>query len=236
MVKGDLTVVDGAASGSWIRSRLDAKVGTVTESVPRGYSAYARILHPASDIEGRLVRWETAAEAMGRIAHREMQWHTLIGSNDRTGAPSLGEMDLDELRVLCEILATQTLDPDNCFFGFCDIWAWVDERFPPKQRRQRKLELPMGRNYVVLHGPLATSGGMGDEEVRRSPSLIWPGDHSWFVASEVDFDSTLVGGNAKAIEAIVCSPKLEAWQMEPTDSLAADADKVNGRPSKGDAV
>jgi hypothetical protein len=235
MVKSGLTLVDGVASGSWIRPRLDAKVGTVTDAVPEGYEAYARILHPASDNEGGLVRWATVAERRGRVAHREMQWHALIGSNDRTGAPSLGEMDLDELGALCEILMAQMLDPDNCFFGFCDIWAWVDEQFPPEHRRRRMLELPLGRNYVVLHGPLSMAGRLDDGGLRRSPGLIWPGDHSWFGASEVDFDSTLVGGNSKLIKAIVCSPRLEAWQMRPADSLAADADKVNGIPSGGDA-
>lgn len=55
---------------------------------------------------------------------------------------------------------------------------------------------------------------------RHAPNLIWPADRSWLVASEVDFDSTLVGGNAELIDTIVESPKLEAWQVEPTDSLA----------------
>lgn len=64
-------------------------------------------------------------------------------------------------------------------------------------------------------------------EGRDAPNLIWPADHSWLVASEVDFDSTLVGGSAELIQAIVDSPKLEAWRVDPTDSLAADADKVN---------
>jgi hypothetical protein len=63
------------------------------------------------------------------------------------------------------------------------------------------------------------------------PNLIWPADHSWFVASEVDFDSTLVGGSAELVETIVQCPALEAWQVEPTDSLAIDADKINGAPA-----
>jgi hypothetical protein len=62
---------------------------------------------------------------------------------------------------------------------------------------------------------------------REAPNLIWPADESWFVASEVDFDSTLVGGSVMLIEAIVESPELEAWQVGPSNSLAADADKVN---------
>jgi hypothetical protein len=66
-------------------------------------------------------------------------------------------------------------------------------------------------------------------KMRDAPNLIWPADHTWFMASEVDFDSTLVGGSAELIQAIVDSPKLEAWQVKPTDSLAADADKINSR-------
>ena len=62
---------------------------------------------------------------------------------------------------------------------------------------------------------------------RDAPNLIWPADDSWFVVSEIDFDSTLVGGSSMLINAIVESPKLEAWQVEPVDSLADDADKVN---------
>jgi hypothetical protein len=47
------------------------------------------------------------------------------------------------------------------------------------------------------------------------------------VASEVDFDSTLIGGSSELIQAVIDSPELEAWRVEPTDSLAADADKIN---------
>jgi hypothetical protein len=79
----------------------------------------------------------------------------------------------------------------------------------------------------VEESPENRSGSVEPCESRDAPNLIWPADHSWLVASEVDFDSTLVGGSAELIQAIVDSPKLEAWRVEPTDSLAADADKVN---------
>ena len=113
----------------------------------------------------------------------------------------------------------------------------------------------MGRDYIVLTGPLsAIDQIIKDHSIpspsrsfsfahkgegppprpdpsfllrREAPNLIWPEDTSWLVASEVDFDSTLVGGSKELIEAIVESPELEAWRLEPTDSLAADADKIN---------
>jgi hypothetical protein len=63
--------------------------------------------------------------------------------------------------------------------------------------------------------------------VREAPNLLWPADHAWFMASEVDFDSTLVGGSAQLIQAIIGSPALEALAIEPAASLTWSADKIN---------
>lgn len=166
--------------------------------------------------------------------------------------PPIGGMDLDTLDALCEVLAGHTADFTHCFFGLCTIHSWL-ESFSAGEISS-VLELPWGRNHIVLSGPLSAidqivydwSNSMGmsfavkgskglppkqdPAEFRRreAPNLIWPADHSWFVASEVDFDSTLVGGSTVLIDAILESPKLEAWEVDPADSLAADGDKING--------
>lgn len=237
----DLKVWDGAAAGAWIKPRLGGKFGAVTLQVPKGYEAYARIFHPASDPNGNPVRWAEVAKAAGTVAHREMQWHAILGlsepgeshGSDEDGAaggpvwagndPSTGGMDIDGLGALCEILVAHTTDPSHCYFGLCTIESWQDS-FSADELKPL-LKLPMERDHVVLAGPLSAV----DQITRGRPDLIWPADHTWFVVSEVDFDSTLVGGSAELIKAIVDSPELEAWQVEPTDSLAVDADKVNRR-------
>jgi len=121
-------------------------------------------------------------------------------------------------------------------------------------RDHRLLKLPWGRDYIVLAGPLSAvdqilderGGGISlvayeegseppsEDELaelqkpwRAAPHLIWPADRTWLVVSDVDFDSTLVGGSSELVEAMVRSPNLEAWQVEPTTSLAEGADKVN---------
>ncbi|MGC1852417.1 MAG: hypothetical protein WA687_08265 [Solirubrobacterales bacterium] len=58
-----------------------------------------------------------------------------------------------------------------------------------------------------------------------SPNLMWPADCAWFLASDIDIDSTLVGGSAKLIEAIIEADEIEAWPVGRHDSLAADADQ-----------
>jgi hypothetical protein len=228
-----LTAVDGARAGAWIKPRLKGEFGVVTLQVPEGFEAYARIFHPAADSECEQIRWADAAKTHGKVAHREMQWHALVSSTDAVRDPQLGAMDLDELEGLCEILVDHTSKPGNCFFGLCEIWSWVDEVLSGMEGkrgrlcRPRRLKLPLERNYVVIQGPLAAISQISHGPYRYAPSLIWPADHMWLVASEVDFDSTLVGGSAELIEEIVNSPELEAWRVKPTDSLTADGDKIN---------
>lgn len=271
VISHDLTITDGAKAGGWIRPRLGGEFGAVSLQVPKGFEAYARIFHPASDPEGHPVSWAEVAKACGTIPHREMQWHAILGLADAEGRggprslddpngakwegsdPSTGAMDIETLDALCEILIVHTVDPAHCFFGLCTIQDWEDSF--SADELQPLLTLPDGRDHIVLAAPLSavnqiaydwsksTSTGMTSisgkaekplltpdpsEYLRReAPNLIWPADESWFVASEVDFDSTLVGGTDKLIEAIVESSKLEAWQVEPSNSLAINADKIN---------
>jgi hypothetical protein len=266
----DLKVTDGAAAGGWIKPRLGGEYGAVTLQVPKGYDAYARVFHPAFDPEGSPVSWAEVAKATGTTAHREMQWHAILGVSDTDGLrgfhepgtlsrltwagfdPPTGRMDLKTLDALCEILAEHTADPAHCFFGLCTITGWEDSFSKAELHGQRLLKLPLGRDQIVLTAPLSAVDqivrdrsanmtftfykGEGPRpkldpswlRSREAPNLIWPPDHSWLVVSEVDFDSTLVGGSTTLIEAIVDSSALEAWAVKPDDSLTEDADKING--------
>ena len=267
----NLRITDGSVAGAWILPRLSEEFAAVTFFVPKGYEAYARIFHPALDLNGNRARWSEVAAAFGKIAHREMQWHALLGLSDpaklggsygRESAigsrwagqdPSTGEMDRSELDVLCKILAAHTGDPGDCYFGLSTLQNWLGS-FASSELTP-VLKHPWSRDYVVLAGhisavdqlirdwaPPTQSGGIFaarlrdeafpdpsrlDWKRREAPNLIWPADRAWLVASDVDLDSTLVGGSAHLIKAIVESSELEAWEVEPSDSLAADADKIN---------
>jgi hypothetical protein len=105
-------------------------------------------------------------------------------------------------------------------FGLSTIHAEVDEDLATKPL----LNLPH-RDFVVYAGGLdMLEEGAG---LPVAPSLIWPTDQAWFVVSEYDFDSTLVGGSESLIRAIDDSPVLETWIVLPSDSLAEDADHHN---------
>ena len=266
MLGDDLRAVDGAEVGAWIEPALTGERGAVTNFVPKVFEAYARVLHPATDQNGEAVAWAEVARRLGRIAHPGMQWHQIVGTSDTFGQegsdwpgniPWLGEMEPADLDRLCAILTEHTADPDRCYFGLCVInhHPLVD-KIESEQGRHSRLELPMGRDHLVLSGPLPTVVQIGDTDPpglfwvvqvepgedapterpepdptdpfwRNSPNLIWGADRSWFVASEVDFDSTLVGGSRALVKALVAAPGLEALEVEPDTNLTAFSDKLN---------
>jgi hypothetical protein len=169
------------------------------------------------------------------------------------GDPHTGELAEDKLDQLCLILARHTATPESAFFGMSTITAGVAEEWPDAPQ----LEQP-SREWVVLKGPLkavdqialssrrgfsfgfvvysdgrreAASGDeMPESFDREVPNLIWPEDRAWFVASEVDLDSTLVGGSRALIDALLAAPDLEVWEVDGEVSLQSDADKLNPVP------
>lgn len=251
-----LKLVDGEAVGAWIEPQLSWGPGAlVREQIPGDYNFFLRILHPVTDSAGASVSWSDVARATGRTPHREMQWHSIVGSavpHSLAGAewvgprPCLGELEQPDLGVLSAIVADHTKHVDDCFFGFSMIYPEVEEAGPGSSL----LKFPR-REFVVLEGPLAhletnsitsepgadeMTAGSNDAEGGdplmdvfwgRAPNLMWPIDREWYVASEIDFDSTLVGGSKSLIEELMAETRLETWVMEPSDSLAEDADRIN---------
>ncbi len=262
MASGKLMQVDGAIAGAWIEPRLDGWGGKVKEQIPQIYDAYVRIFHPASDEKGTPVTWAEVATALGSTAHREMQWHAIVGSHDSSGFegsrwaggnPNISELDEEPLAALCAILGRHMGSPERCYFGVSTIHAGVEEEFPDEPL----LRMPH-RDFVILAGPLSAvdqiaisnthstvisfsavvpteDGPPPDPDPSTyvwevSPNLIWPENRAWFVATEYDFDSTLVGGSRALIDMILDSPDLEAWEVDLKVSLENDADKINPVP------
>ena len=244
MLTGDLSFCKDASSGAWIDPLLGGEFGAVSLQVPNCFPAYARICHPAKDVDGLPVDWVTVASATGRTPHALMQWHALVGSPDPfnfTGSlwpgqePDLGNLESDQLIALCDVLNAHSADVSRCFVGIWVGWGWAGLAGSHEQLRRP------GREYFLLEGPLSAAGDVANEGWNtHSPNLLWPEDRTWFVASEIDFDSTLVGGTEDLIGAILGTPGLDAWPVGPTDSLAHDADKINhvppwSRPSQSEA-
>jgi hypothetical protein len=253
-----LRVSNDISAAAWIPPRLSGESGAVTRTVPSGYPAYARICHPAADREDTSVTWKQVAQATGHKTHPLMQWHALAGSPDPLNLcgwlwpgsdPQRGHLGPELLGPLCDLLARHTPTPECCFFCLWEGYGQTrgagaitgldsDEPLPPalsfKETSRRRVHLG-DRDYVLLTGPLPAALQLGwwhspDWFDPRSPNLFWPADRAWCVASEIDFDSTLLGGSTELIDAILQEPTFDSWRVHPDDSLAADADQVNRVP------
>ena len=169
-------------------------------------------------------------------------------------APPSGIMAQPLLAALCEILARHTASADQCWFGLWEGYGWVSggvalvtltsamsnktepvpPAFGPATITAPRLRLPE-RGYLLFEGPLAGISEMGwrmDGRLVRpqSPNLLWPNDRAWFVASEIDLDSTFVGGSAALISEVLRDARLEAWPSSPADEVWATSDEINGLP------
>jgi hypothetical protein len=108
--------------------------------------------------------------------------------------------------------------------------------------RGSRLRLP-DRDHVLFTGAITELADPGWEQrapwrdtsparfdqpaSAESPSLVWPADHAWVLATEVDFDSTIVAGSHALIRALCSDPRLEALPLREGTDLGWDADEVN---------
>jgi hypothetical protein len=254
MWTSQVRVLDDTAPAAWLEPRLSGEFGAVTRTVPDDYPAYARILHPPRDGDGNPVTWAEAAATTGRTVHSLAQWHAVVDSPDMHnfgeclwphGSPTVGSLDEEALGPLCGVLACHTTTPDDCVHGLWEGWGWVcgspaiatlgshepvASPFTAQELASPRLHLP-SRDYLLLRGPVSGALALSryDEswDAWQSPNLLWTADRAWFLATEIDFNSTLVAGGTNLIADILACPALESWPVHPHDCLASDCDTVN---------
>ncbi len=101
----------------------------------------------------------------------------------------------------------------------------------------RLLQLP-SRNYLLFEGALsdltdpgwaATAGlghGMGEEGV-AGPQLLWPTDHAWCLATEIDCGFTLLAGSTALIQHALAQEGIEVAVLDHDGDLSWDGDTLN---------
>jgi len=205
----------------------------VCSVVPKGFESYTRVFHPAlGPAPNRpVVRWSSVAEWSGCIVHPEMQWEAI---STPQGVPRLaapwsqepmhGRCPSDLIAVLCEHLARHTRAVGSVWYamwrGFPDVRA-IEADGP-------RFELP-DREYVLLHGQLAAAPDVitSPFPLNAGPSLWWPDDRSWCVATEVDYRWTYVAGPEACSTSIERDDRIEALRTQPQHRGDIDGDRIN---------
>ena len=148
----------------------------------------------------------TGFEAYVRISH--------AGPGAREDLDVEGSLPQPMAESLVAVL-TAGNDGQKCWLA---IWeGWGD--LPPAPAVVRH---PVGRNYVLASAPVRMVARpmwsiVGLHEDYQSPSLWWPPDHRWCVATEIDFAWTYVGGSASLIAQLVAVKQWSARRVDPAD-------------------
>lgn len=220
---------------AWIEDGVlpfeDGVVGTL---VPVRFEAYGRILHPAWRADGSAIRWDAVADWSGRTVHPMAEFARVTSPiNGRSDPapyvqpPRDGALPPDSLHALKGHLRLHTTTPDECFVGIWEGVGWIE----PTEVQAPGLRLP-ARTHLMFKGDadlLDHVGWIGIDGrlVQESPSVIWPADRAWFVATDVDQESTYVGGTRALIQALIADPALEVWPASPSDPITAGNDTIN---------
>lgn len=208
---------DEAHEADWAISRLDAEhPHKVRAHVPPVFEAYVRVLHPVETIDRagrRLTRWRDLAGAEGLAAlGRRVQFHQ-VAAQAGVSAPGVtlhGELADEDLGTLGGVLAEHTGTAGRCWFG---VWTGYG---PPGDAQSPGITMsaPLAREYYLYSGALSDV-----EMLRPRPGIWWPDDRAWFVATDVDLDSTYIGGSAALASSLLNCPPLEVLPAEPDDSI-----------------
>jgi hypothetical protein len=217
---------------SWITEALHGQPWpTVRGTVPSVFEAYARILHPAHrgpDRERRAnVSWAEIAAATGRTLHRLAQFERIaaIDEDPNTDFETRPHADgvCDIAPSLTPILREYTSSNSRCVFGLWEGYGGMDK--VPSVVLAARARCPH-RDYALFAGPIEGFFAFCRPHW-QPPSIWWPEDRAWFVFTDIDLDSTYVGGSVACISRILEDPSLEAFPALPDDRIDIGADEIN---------
>ncbi len=188
-------------------------------------------LSPASWIVTSEVPWDrlvtfgpSAFEAYARVRYIPDPTHQ--GQRECEADLDASPSEVEQWRALLQLLATQTSNPSDCYFALWDGWP-----FPESARRWPTVGVPRGaripyRAYFLFNGALSdadiwgepTKAGIwGRPEFSRggTPAFVWPSDHTWCVAADIDPHWAGIGATAPTIERLVADRRLDAVVADP---------------------
>ena len=122
--------------------------------------------------------------------------------------------EIDMARAALEALADYSSSTRDCY-----VCAWEGgATLRPALTGGPVLELPH-RRYVLLTGVLGDLAGWGDlfdaAEIRSAPAFVWPADHAWCFASDVDPHWAGIGADREVVDRLVADSNLDVVLADP---------------------
>lgn len=171
--------------------------------------------------------------------------------------PSQGSLDSGDAIALAEFLANFTDTPQQCLFAVWEGYGQftpgasvscvafyrndldAEERLPwsesgvemqvlvpPAEVLTAERLTGVERNYVLYTGPLSAVTSF-HVNLWHSPNIWWPADRKWCVATDIDLDSSYVGGSEACIVSLANNVRFEALPTTLDAPVYMAADTLN---------
>ncbi len=75
------------------------------------------------------------------------------------------------------------------------------------------------RSCFLFRGGVRAASAFRTENWFQSPTLWWPQDRAWCVASELDIYSTYVAASTAAVRSLIDDPALEVLECAPEQDI-----------------
>lgn len=156
------------------------------------------------------------------------------GHQESEADPHASPDEVDQWRALLKLLAAATEDPDHCYFGLWEGWG-----FPESVRLWPRFGVPHGarppaRSYFLFRGSLSEAGiwgggtpanagiwGHSEFSGGGAPAFVWPSDHTWCNAADIDPHWAGIGASVSLIERLIGDARLDAVEADPAEEQPA---------------
>ena len=156
-----------------------------------------------------------------------------------------GPDETTQMRGALETLTRHTRTSDDCYFCLWDGWGNIiaggdgarilDHRtgtmsrgplitpaFPPSVLHGPKVVIP-SRAYFLFRGSISDFGDWGAADAwsgqprqhMPGPAFVWPADHAWCIANDVDPHWAGIGADVSAIDELLADPRLDVVPADP---------------------
>lgn len=233
----DLTPETDVSPAAWIVDGVGPFGSGVGSLVPAGFDQYLRVFHPA-ELDGSAVSWASVAAANGRVAHPGMEWVSIAGawryvSEDvQPGLwdrpPADGSLDARAHATLAAVLEKHT-SAQRYWFAFWEGYGVLPDEWT---RRYPRVPMEQRAMYLFSGTPADAATMLPVFTWDQSPTLWWPDDHAWCVATELDLMSTYVGAGRACADAILTAADLETAQVSREQTVRWDGDLINPTPPR----
>ena len=168
-----------------------------------------------------------------------------VGQSESDVVVDHSDSETAQLRVALGALTRHTRTPDDCYFCLWDGWGsdieggdgartldlqkgvvsrgpLIAPAFPPAVLHGPKVVVS-NRAYFLFRGSVSDFGDWGAADAwpgqpRRhmpDPAFIWPADHAWCVANDVDPHWAGIGADVSAIDELLADPHLDVVTADP---------------------